>query len=132
MNEMDILFFQPQSIQLPIPTSTNALYKRRKDGGVFRTQEYKDFIEEVGWTLIENKIKPLPEKTPLYFIIDAKVPRHIRDLDNCQKALLDSFQRQGIIKDDKWIDALAIYRNVAEQLDARINVRFGVIKEVIQ
>ena len=128
---MDIQFFHPQSIKLPIPTSANALYKRRKDGGVFRTQEYKDFIEEVGWILIAKRIKPLPEETPLYFIINAKVPRHIRDLDNCQKALLDTFQRHAIIKDDKWIDYLTIHRSTANSLDAYIDVSFGVLKEDI-
>ena len=59
-----------------------------------------------------NKLKMLPEKTPLMIEIEIGVPKsqgHRADIDNLCKLILDA--SQGIVfKDDRWIDYVSIKR----------------------
>lgn len=94
-------------LQLPYPPSINSYYKRKRNGGVYISDEGRNFRQEV--------IKQFKTDLTLNSRISVEVllfpPDHRkRDLDNVLKSLLDSLTHARVYSDDSLIDSLTIKR----------------------
>ena len=92
-------------ITLTMPPTLNASYRARPDGkGQYKTQEAKDWQEEVQWLV--NNCTPIEGPVALTFWIIYKFDR---DIDACDKLLQDALQGAAYI-DDKQIVSRYTYK----------------------
>lgn len=93
---------------IPIPPSANALWKHGK-GRTFKDAKYSRWLEQSAWLLARD----LPHVKGARVGVEVSIyggrgfPKS-RDVDNCQKAVLDCLQRAGVIENDnvqcvKWV-----------------------------
>ena len=97
-------------LELPLAPSANAIWGTGR-GRVYRTNIYKQWLEECSW-MIKTQTK---ESVPRDYILQiaAKRPdKRRRDLDNLLKATNDLLVRTGVISDDNFCRAI-----VAEWVD---------------
>ena len=95
------------TVELPWPVSINR-YLRRAGVVMHTTKEAKQYRKDVGWLCAWQ---PRFGSKRLRVHITANPPdRRRRDLDNLQKALLDSLMHAGLFADDSQIDDLQIVR----------------------
>ena len=84
-------------LTVPVPPSTNSLYRNVPKVGRVKSGAYKAWREEAGWRL--NGQRPPQLKGEVK--IDFSVPRNNqRDLDNEQKAILDLLVEMRVIERD--------------------------------
>ena len=90
-------------------------------------QEYLSSKDYIGWQLKEQMQQygwtMLPTQTPLFVRVVFYIPRRMHgcDIDNLAKAALDA--AQGIVfKDDRWVDALNVYREYGDKYEARLDI----------
>lgn len=116
------------SFSIPIPKSNNNLHRFKivrkglKQIVVgYNTSEYVSYIKEIEY--IVDSIKP---KEP---ILDFEIQFYVyfpdkrkRDLDNIPKAILDAFQKAGLIKDDCLCQKLTIQRMINDNKKGCIQV----------
>ena len=99
-------------LTLPFPPSANRIWRSvciRGKPRVLLSRQGREFRETVAATLA-GKLPPTAMGR-LAVSIDAYPPdRRRRDLDNLQKAILDSLQAAGVYLDDAQIDVLQIRR----------------------
>lgn len=96
------------NLHLPWPPSANHYYRRvgnrtliSKPGRIYR---------QTVVAMVRPRV-PVPMTGRVTMTIYAHPPdRRRRDLDNVQKALLDSLQHAGVYVDDSQIDVLCIHR----------------------
>jgi crossover junction endodeoxyribonuclease RusA len=86
------------TFELPIPPSANGLWFSASGRGRVKTDAYRAWLEEAGWTLKEQHVKALPGAIGLAVL--AGLPKRPRDLDNLLKATCDLLQANGIIESD--------------------------------
>lgn len=68
--------------------------------GSYRTQEYKTYIQEIGYQI--RNLKPIESDKSLRIQIHFKCKNKVvGDLDNITKPILDILQIHNIIKDDR-------------------------------
>jgi Holliday junction resolvase RusA-like endonuclease len=96
---------EPVRLTLPIPPSTNNLYR---GGPRYKTDEYKPWISEAGWSIKAQPHRRFLGKTRLAVAVRLPFNRR-RDIDNL-KAIGDLLKTMGLIDDDKWIDRWLIER----------------------
>jgi Holliday junction resolvase RusA-like endonuclease len=96
---------------LPVPPSTNNLFRNGSHGGRYKTKAYKAWIAEAGWEIMHQRPPTLhpPLRTCLRVLIEAPIGPN-RDIDNVLKPLLDLLTTMGVYADDKLIDRLEIVR----------------------
>ncbi len=96
---------------LPIPPSTNNLFRGGARGGRYKTQAYKAWLTAAGWEVKLQRPPTLhpPLRTCLRVLVEAPFGPN-RDLDNGLKAILDLLTTMGVYVDDKLIDDLRIVR----------------------
>ena len=93
-------------VELPFPPSVNHYY-RHVGPRTLISREGRRFRERVTSVLAALGVRPLAG--PLEVCIDLFPPdRRRRDIDNVQKALLDSLQHGGAYEDDSQIVRLVI------------------------
>lgn len=83
---------------LPIPTSTNKLFKNVRGRGRVKTKEYESWIEEAGWKLITQRQKPIRGPVEIEYLVGDDTGA---DLSNLIKATEDLLVRHRLIEDDK-------------------------------
>lgn len=85
---------------LPWPPSINNYYGRRKDGGVFLKPKTKKYLEYTPW-LIKSKCKNIKfdGKVKVNYIF-ATPDKGKHDIGNLYKAIDDSIEKAGLIKND--------------------------------
>lgn len=93
---------------LPMPPSTNALYRNVPGKGRVKTSDYKAWIKDAGWQMkLQSSPLPLPRLDgPLELRISLPASSRI-DIDNI-KALPDLLKKMGAIDDDKQIRRLYV------------------------
>ena len=108
-------------LTLPWPPSVNHYWARNKNGGMrvgqkgvaFRDAVQELVFDEVGflWLKSKNAQNHITFKTErLKVVVEAHAPdKRRRDLDNVQKALLDSLTHAGVWGDDDQVDDLRIF-----------------------
>jgi crossover junction endodeoxyribonuclease RusA len=113
---------------LPIPPTTNNLFRNIQTGGRARTAAYKTWLHEAGWEIKMQRAPTLhpPLRTCLRVLIEAPLGSN-RDLDNALKPLLDLLVKMGVIADDSLIDDLRIVRSMFCEQDGRCVVKLWAI-----
>ena len=101
------------TFELPIPTSTNHIWKAVGSRFVLSPQ-YRRWIAEANTHLL---VQTRP-RFPISGNIDAelRIPdKKTRDVDNCSKAVLDLLQSAEVIDNDRDINRLLIYRSADQR-----------------
>jgi Holliday junction resolvase RusA-like endonuclease len=84
-------------IVLPFPLSTHQAF--RKFNGKHLSQKYRDWRDEAGWTLKQQR--PLTIAGRVTILIELRAPNKIRrDGDNYKKGVIDLLVTHGIIEAD--------------------------------
>ena len=96
---------------LPIPPSTNNLFRSGSRGGRYKTEAYKAWLDAAGWEIKLQRPPALhpPLRTCLKVLVEAPVGQN-RDIDNLLKPVLDVLVKMGVIADDSLVDHLEIIR----------------------
>ena len=85
---------------LPFPPSVNRLWKTKKTGGMYRSDQYASWRKHAEWALVgQTKGKKIKGPYALE-IIAVKPDKRRRDLGNLEKAVSDILQHVQIIEDD--------------------------------
>jgi Holliday junction resolvase RusA-like endonuclease len=93
-------------ITIPAPPSTNALFFNVKGRGRAKSVAYKAWIDEAGWKLKAQSPAAVPGRVVV--VIGIERDNSLSDIDNRSKALLDLLVAHKIIKDDRYVTALAM------------------------
>lgn len=107
------------SISIPVKAlSINDAYTGRR----FKTQEYKNFEEEVGWLLKGQQIEKTSGWIELNFKFYLKNFKK-KDVSNCIKILEDILVKNGIISDDRFVKKVIAEKfPVEEEEEERIDI----------
>ena len=119
------------NITLPMPTSWNRLYRITCRGGyarMYKSKEYNDWVELAGWKLKSQWRKRKPIESDITLYIKVYYCRR-KDLDNIVKAVGDLLQDLRVIKNDKQIDFLQVWRaEKVKSKDERIELEVEEIE----
>lgn len=97
-------------LTLPWPPTVNT-YWRNVAGRTLISRRGREYREQVGWHVRAAKTAPWPDSARLCVDIEARAPdRRKRDIDNLNKAILDSLTAAGVWADDSQVDDLRIWR----------------------
>lgn len=110
---------------LPLPPSTNELFRNLKTGGRVKTAKYKSWIEEAGWHLKiawSGAGKPEIAEQPMRLSIELGLSGRRRDASNCAKAIEDLLVSALPVPDDRWNDDISIRRSAAADGLARVRL----------
>ena len=87
------------------PLSINEAWQGRR----FKTPKYHQFTQDVGYSLLSQKDKIIPVSGDLEVICTWHLINNKKtDIDNLLKPLLDVLVKNGIIKDDRFIQKLLV------------------------
>jgi Holliday junction resolvase RusA-like endonuclease len=89
-----------QTFTLPIPPSANRLW-RVVNGRAIKSREYREWEEVAGMTL--RLARPRPTPSPFGVLIrvtGGKGFNRARDIDNCQKCVVDLLRHAGVVEND--------------------------------
>lgn len=93
-------------LTIPVPPSVNALYRNVPGRGRVKTGAYKDWAGNAGWVLKSQAPVPVPGRVVIVLGIERSSAAS--DIDNRCKAILDLLVTHKVIKDDKYVTALAV------------------------
>jgi crossover junction endodeoxyribonuclease RusA len=96
------------AINLPFPVSVNALFMNVYRRGRVKTPAYREWLEEAGWMLKSQPVKPFDCPVEIHAVVCPPDKRK-RDLDNLWKCVLDLLCQHKIIKDDSFDCVRALY-----------------------
>lgn len=110
------------TIVLPIPPSTNNLFVNGKRGR-FKSQKYKDWLEEAGVYLMQQKFVKGAITGP--YELEIRVAMNTRaDITNLLKAPEDCLVSIGVLPDDKHCHEARIRRDAAvPEFDCYVTVK---------
>jgi crossover junction endodeoxyribonuclease RusA len=77
---------------------------------VTRTQEVQKYVQDVGYLILHQRIKPLQSKRLRIDLFVYPPDNKRRDLDNICKAVLDALQHANVFADDFYIQQLYVER----------------------
>lgn len=117
-SEKSVSETQPTTVTVPLPPSTNALFKTLRTGRRAKSAAYKDWLSEAGWRLKLQRPVKVPGRVVLLISVDRE--SMAADIDNRCKALIDLLVLHKVIDDDKHVTGLAIAWAAAELGDARV------------
>ena len=91
---------------IPVPPSTNALYRNVAGKGRVRTERYVTWANAAGWLIQAQR----PDRVPGRICLDISVQRQRAnsDISNRIKAVEDLLVALGVIDDDKNVDQVTI------------------------
>lgn len=100
-------------VYVDVPPSVNNLFCTGKNGKRFPSKEYKLWVAENGWKLARlGAVKRYP--VAIVFTVEFEL-RKGRDLDNLNKAILDTMKKVKVIEDDDWqhVNSVTVKHNPA-------------------
>lgn len=106
------------SFTLPYPPSINSYYRTFR-GRILISKKGRDYRECVCQEL--HGCEPILGRVAVCITV-MPPDRRKRDLDNVQKALLDSIEHAGIIEDDAMIDELHTIRGEVLPREGRVEI----------
>lgn len=109
---------------LPIPPSTNALYRNVKTIGRVKTSAYKSWLTEAGWALKLQRPVRVPGCVSISITVERTNSR--RDLDNAAKSAIDLMVAYSVIDDDCHVMAI----NLAWSVDPGMTVVIASVPAV--
>lgn len=86
---------------LPYPPSVNH-YWHRSGNRTYISEAGQRFLEQVRLVALERKVQPISDPVTLEAVLHPPDARK-RDTDNTLKAVLDSLQKSGVLKDDNLV-----------------------------
>jgi len=89
------------TLVVPMPPSTNSLYRNVPRRGRVKTDRYKAWLTEAGYALNRQSRQALVGDVALTITVGPR--NRSRDLDNCIKAPQDLLQAHGIIVNDSQV-----------------------------
>ena len=89
------------TLVVPMPPSTNGLYRNIPRRGRVKTDQYKAWIDEAGHALNQQSKIAMVGDVKLTITMGPRNRR--RDLDNCIKAPQDLLQAHGILANDSQV-----------------------------
>lgn len=97
-------------LSLPLPPSVNALYRNLPHRGRVKTSAYKSWQAEAA--LAYKPTGGFPDAVGVQIIL----PHDRRsDCDNRVKPLLDFLVIHGVIRDDRYVDELRVYKRAEQE-----------------
>ena len=118
------------SLTLPYPPSVNHYWRHVPNRGTLISKEGREYrIGVIGEIMLIKHLHNFPLEGRLAVLIHATMPdRRKRDIENIQKALLDSLEHAGVYLDDSQIDDLRIIRcGVDPEKKGNVDVIISVI-----
>lgn len=100
---------EPVSVDLPIPPSTNALYRNVRGRGRVKTERYCEWIRAASWDFKDQKPRPVHGPIKIEIAFGRYRDKRRRDIDNRVKGALDGLKDFGVIEDDHLVQELRIY-----------------------
>ena len=97
-------------LELPLAPSANAIFRSGR-GRVYKTNIYKQWLEECSW-MIKTQTKESVPRDYILQVVAKRPDKRRRDLDNLLKATSDLLVRTRIVSDDNFCRAI-----VAEWVD---------------
>jgi len=97
-------------LELPLAPSANAIFRAGR-GRVYKTNIYKQWLEECSW-MIKTQTKESVPRDYILQVVAKRPDKRRRDLDNLLKATSDLLVRTRIVSDDNFCRAI-----VAEWVD---------------
>jgi crossover junction endodeoxyribonuclease RusA len=110
------------TLQLPLAPSVNRLWRIGNGGKMYKSPEYKAWLEEAGWMVKEQTKDQILGEYVLH-ILAVKPDKRKRDLDNLLKATSDLLVQSGVISDDSACRALAAEWNKTPEYAAPMIVK---------
>jgi crossover junction endodeoxyribonuclease RusA len=89
------------SLTLPLPPSTNSLYRNVRGKGRVKTQRYQTWLNAAGWHVKEQRPKPIKGPVIIHIKLDLR-NKGRKDCSNYIKALEDLLVSHKLIADDSW------------------------------
>lgn len=102
------------SLDLPVPTSTNALQRSTKTGKRYNSKDYTAWRTLASNLILVERAKWAKKGLPLDQPYAAQIlvsDRDKADIDNRVKALLDVLRHMSITPDDKYLNSLSVDRS---------------------
>lgn len=118
-------------LTLPYPPSVNN-YWRVSHGRFYIDEKGVNFRNAVNAIVLKEKANNKLTgklKAEIFAIMPDK---RVRDLDNLNKAILDSLTHSNVIEDDKYIDDLRIVRAGYEKNNGRVEIYISELEEEVQ
>ena len=98
-------------LYLPFPPTVNNYYKKSRSGGRYISEKGRKFRSDVVSAISDQMGSTIPlDERLLVEVILFPPDNRTRDIDNYNKALLDSISESGFWVDDQLIDQLFVYR----------------------
>lgn len=114
-------------LELPVPPSTNTLWKTNRSGRMYKTQKHKEYVRDVRNICVSKRVTPIDGEVGMVVVWYRESRR--RDIDSPIKTLLDSLNGFAYY-DDKQISELSIYRMDTEPKRPRLMVKiFDIFNE---
>ena len=96
------------ALDLPKPISVNVLRRPKKTGGFCNTKVYEAWKTEVGLLINAQRAGGVHGPYALTITVTTKWGG---DLGNCEKAVSDALQDNGVVQNDKLCEAIHIRRS---------------------
>lgn len=94
-------------LRLPLPPSSNRLWRVGKGGVVYKSDAYRRWLQTAGWECIVQRAQA--GRIPGRYHLRLTVPEQAKDLDNAAlKAINDLLQQQRIVSNDKLCRRLGV------------------------
>lgn len=90
-------------LDLPFPPSVNAIWRRKREGGMYRSKEYMAWIKQADVHVMVHYPRRQTIHGPCEAEIYLNVEAGIGDADNRIKCLLDYAQRLRVLDNDKLV-----------------------------
>lgn len=94
---------------LPFPPSVNRLWKTKKTGGMYRSEEYRIWRTHAEWAVREQAKGSYIKGSYRLEIAATRPDKRRRDIGNLEKAISDILQKAEVIEDDCLCEHLEVY-----------------------
>lgn len=96
----------PVTFQIPMPPSTNNLFKNVKGVGRVKTKTYDDFTMMAVTAIRRQKVRPIAGYVVILFAFELASSQ--ADVSNRIKAAEDAIVKAGVIDDDRFVTAMML------------------------